>query len=158
MIHHLVRATEIFSNWRGERAKKALQEKYPDGIEGVVGPIYLTRAKTPGFKNHKYEGYVAEAVVKAETSESYPVVHQATFQQYSEFVLTLFPWYIDGRHNDEDIRDKHIKITKFVCVRHPFHFLPPFMIKLPVLGWIGGIGHSSTEVYPKEWEVVSEDS
>lgn len=114
-----------FANWLGKRAERKLKEKYPDGLEGRVSDIYLTRGKIPGsFRNVLHMNYLSQEDLQVLNPDKqiYEVVYQARLEPHKDFVLSLFE-----QHNDPELRNqtlyvgKRIRILEYSCVWHPLH-------------------------------------
>ena len=78
---HLLSSTGILldelADYRGRRKREQLQRKYPDGLKGRVGPIYLTRGKRIGriFTNYREKCLVP----KSEVLRKRPDVYEDAF-------------------------------------------------------------------------------
>ncbi len=128
-----------FAAWNGQRTRRALMKKYPGGLCGTVGPIYMTRGKVAGkvWGNPVYSGRVPEASMVFLHPEVYEVVYHARLGGHDDFVLSLLPWQLNRFEEGTAVT-----ILEYGCIRHPLHYL--------------AIGHSSTEIYPQKTEIFSE--
>lgn len=109
----------------GKRAEGKLKTKYPDGLEGRVSEVFLTRGKINGsFTNALFRGYAPRRALEIlnPDKEIYEVVYQAWLEPHRDFVLSLFE-----QHPDPELRNQtlwvgqRIRILEFSCVAHPLH-------------------------------------
>ncbi len=134
----------------GKKAKEELMKKYPGGLEGRVTTIYRTRAKRRGwraildwFMQYAREGYTPSAWILNTRDDVYEVVYHAHLigPAYEDIVLSLR----DDHPDQMWIPGHNISITKYACIKRPFH---RFFIDNR------GLAGADVEVYVQEAERI----
>lgn len=124
----------------GERKRKRLMEKYPDGLHGILRFPHITRGKPrkPSlFKTHTHKEFIPlpEAQKIFPDDLFYDIVYHAWLEGESEKFLVAYS-VGDAKGMNYSYSDfialcekniipasaaQTITIKKFWCVNHPFH-------------------------------------